>query len=159
MADLEPSVSHTAGLAALAVAQLAVQGSGLTVYVDQVPADTADFHGDGHLGPRFPYVVFWSVPGGPQAAAERLAGWGREITTTTPATVAGLTETDVIGAVDRLTYALHRRKPILAGRVPGDIEQSGTTGRPQQDPVPTPDGRTVFTTALLFTLHSSPQST
>ena len=156
MSALEGSGTHAGGLAALAAAQFAAQGSDVTVYRDRVPDDT-DLQDDGTRGPRYPYVVFWSAPGGPQADAERLAGWGGEISTTTQATVCGLSEDDVIGACDRLTYALHRRKPILAGRVPGDIEQDGVPGRPTVDPVPSPDGRPVFMTFLFFTLHSSPK--
>lgn len=151
MVDLEPSISHAAGLAQLAQARLAELGAALTVYLDQVPSDDAG-------GPSYPYVVFWSSPGGPLAAAERLAGWGGDITTTTQATVCGLREADVLGACDRLTLALHRRKPQLAGRVPGDIEQDGAPGRPQPDPVRTPAGGQVFTTVLFFFLHSSPRS-
>lgn len=152
MPDLEPSVSHAAGLAALAAANLAELGAATTVYLDQVPADSDD----PDEGPQFPYVVFWSTPGAPLLAAERLNGWGGEITTTTQATVCGLTETDVLGVCDRLTLALYRRKPTLAGRVTGDIDQDGAPGRPSPDPVRTRDGRTVFTSVLFFTLHSSP---
>lgn len=157
MADLEPSVTHAAGIAALAAANLAAMGSALTVYLDRVPADNeANSAAAGGRGPAYPYAVVWSVPGGPLAAAERLKGWGGEIATTTQVTVAGLTEADVLGGADRLTRALHRRKPQLAGRVPGDIEQDGAPGRPQLDPVLTPGGRQVFTTVLFFLLHSSP---
>lgn len=156
-AQLEPSVTHAAGLADLARANLAALGSGLTVYLDQVPGDDApNPDAPGGRGPSFPYALFWSTPSGPWAPAERLKGWGGEVTTTTQATVAGLTEADVLGGADRLTLALHRRKPMLAGRVPGDIEQDGAPGRPQPDPVRTPDGQLVFTTVLFFTLHSSP---
>jgi hypothetical protein len=153
--DLEPSSSHAGGIAQLAEAALAAMGSALTVYLDRVPADNEP-NDQGSTGPKFPYVLFWSTPGAPLAAADRLRGWGGEITTTTQATIAGLTEAEVLGGCDRLTLALHRRKPILAGRVPGDIDQDGTPGRPNPDPVRTPDGRLVFTTVLFFTLHSSP---
>lgn len=157
MSALEPAISHAAGLAELARVNLAAMGSALTVYLDRVPADdepnTAAAAG---RGPAYPYVVFWSTPSAPFAPAERLVGWGGEVVTTTQATVAGITEADVLGGADRLTRALHRRKPSLAGRVPGDIEQDGIPGRPAPDPVPTPDGRQVYTTVLLFTMHSSP---
>lgn len=157
MADpREPSLSHAAGLAALAATNLTTMGAALTVYLDQVPADTTpNPAAPGGYGPSYPYAVFWSTAGAPWQPAERLNGWGGEITTTTQVTVAGLSEADVLGGCDRLTLALHRRKPQLAGRVPGDIEQDGTPGRPTTDPVRTPDGRTVFTCPLFFTLHSS----
>jgi hypothetical protein len=159
VADLEPSLTHAAGLAALAAANLAVMGASLAVYLDQVPGDDQpNADADLGYGPAYPYAVFWSTPGAPWSPAERLKGWGGEITTTTQATVCGLSEADVLGSCDRLTLALHRRKPMLAGRVPGDIEQDGVPGRPAPDPVRTRDGRLVFTSVLFFTLHSSPQS-
>lgn len=157
MADLEPSLTHVAGIAALATARLAAQGSVLTVYVNKVPADDEpNPDADGGYGPAFPYAVFWGAPGVPQAEAERLNLWGGEVTTSTQATIAGLSETDVLGGADRLIAALHRRKPVLAGRTAGDIEFDGAPGRPQRDPVRTRDGRVVFTTALFFVLSSSP---
>ncbi len=151
----EPSIGHAAGIAALAAEALADTGAALTVYLDTVPADDED-NGAGGTGPVFPYVVFWTAPGAPLAAGERLKGWGGEVTTTVQATVAGLTVADVVGGCDRLTAVLHRRKPRLVGRVPGDIEQDGAPGRPQPDPVPTPGGARVYTAVLFFLLHSSP---
>jgi hypothetical protein len=157
---LEPSLTHAGGLAALAAVNLAALGAEVAVYLDKVPADDEpNPDAVGGYGPAYPYVLFWSTPAGPYAPAERLKGWGGEVTSTTLATVAGLSEADVLGVDDRLTFALHRRKPQLAGRVPGDIEQDGAPGRPQPDPVRTPDGQLVFTTALFFTLHSSPKRT
>lgn len=154
---LEPSASHAAGLAQLAALGFAQLGAEVAVYLDRVPGD-AEPNDDavGGRGPSYPYALFWSTPSAPWSPAERLAGWGGEVTTTTQVTVAGLSEADVLGVADRLTRALHRRKPKLAGRVPGDIEQDGAPGRPQPDPVRTPDGRLVFTTVLFFLLHSSP---
>lgn len=160
MAGLEPSLAHAAGLAELARANLAALGATVAVYLDQVPADDADNpDADTGRGPAYPYVVFWSTPAGPWFPAERLSGWGGEVTSTTQATVAGLSEADVLGVCDRLSRALHRRKPQLAGRVPGDIEQDGSPGRPAADPARSPAGGLVFTTALFFTLHSSPDGT
>jgi hypothetical protein len=154
---LEPSRTHAGGLAQLAAAGLAAMGAEVAVYLDKAPADTeANPNAVGGRGPSYPYALFWSTPGAPWSPAERLNGWGGEITTTTQVTVAGLTEDDVLGVCDRLSRALHRRKPQLAGRVPGDIEQDGAPGRPQPDPTRTPDGRLVFTTVLFFLLHSSP---
>jgi hypothetical protein len=154
---LEPSATHAGGLAQLAAAGLAELGAEVAVYLDRVPGDTEDNpDADGGRGPAYPYVVFWSSPAGPYAPADRLKGWGGEVTSTTQATVAGLSEADVLGVCDRLSLALHRRKPQLAGRVPGDIQQDGVPGRPTPDPTRTPDGHQVFTTALFFTLHSSP---
>jgi hypothetical protein len=156
VADLEPSLTHAAAIAALAVSRLAILGSALTVYVDEVPVDDEPNDASG-VGPEWPYAVFWSTPGSPVPAAERLAGWGGDITTTTQVTVAGLTRADVIGGVDRLILALHRRKPVLPGRIPGDIEHSGGSGPVQDpDPVPSNGGRPAWTAAVLFDLQSSP---
>ncbi|MFI7608813.1 hypothetical protein ACIBTV_27385 [Micromonospora sp. NPDC049366] len=147
MADLEPSVAHAAAIVALARAGLDAMGSAVTCYLDDVPEP-----------PAFPYVVFWSAPGTPVSEAERMAGWGQEVETVTQATVAGLTPTDVLGAVDRLALALHRRKPTIAGRQVGDFQLDGAAARPDRDPVPTPEGQVVWTTVLFFRLMSSPTS-
>lgn len=159
-AQLEPSLAHAAGLAELARVNLAAMGSALTVYLDTVPADDeANPDAPEGRGPSYPYAVFWSTPSSPYAPAARLKGWGGEVATTTQVTVAGLSEADVLGGCDRLTLALYRRKPQLAGRVPGDIDQDGAPGRPTPDPERTPAGRLVFTSVLFFLLHSSPKST
>ncbi len=156
MSDLEPSVAHAAAIAALAVSRLAALGSALTVYVDAVPGDDEP-DGAGGYGPRWPYAVFWSSAGSPVAEAERLAGWGGDVTSTVQATVAGLTRADVVGGVDRLVRALHRRKPVLPGRIPGDITHAGGSG-PVEDPDPVPGngGRPAWTAAVFFDLPSSP---
>jgi hypothetical protein len=147
VADLEPSRLHAEAIKALAQAQLAAMGSALTCYLDQVPRL-----------PAYPYVVFWSAPATPVAAAERMRGWGQDVETVTQATVAGLTIADVIGAVDRLALALHRRKPSIPGRQAGDFEVDGVAARPGRDPIPTPEGAEVYTTVLFFRLMSSPTS-
>lgn len=157
--DLAPSLAHAAGLAELARVNLAAMGAEIAVYLDKVPADDeANPDADLGVGPAYPYAVFWSVPAAPWTPAERLRGWGGEVTTSTQVTVAGLSEADVLGACDRITRALYRRKPQLAGRVPGDIDQDGAPGRPTPDPARTPAGRLVFTSVLFFLLHSSPRT-
>ncbi|MEU7590637.1 hypothetical protein AB0A95_30645 [Micromonospora sp. NPDC049230] len=148
MPDLEPSRLHAEAIKTLAQVQLAAMGSALTCYADDVPDD-----------PAYPYAVFWSTPATPFAAAERMRGWGQEVETVTQATVAGLTVNDVIGAVDRLILALHRRKPTVPGRQVGDFEVDGVAARPGRDPVPAPGGLSVWTTVLFFRLMSSPSST
>lgn len=147
VADLEPSRLHAEAIVALAEAWLVAVGAALTCYLDQVPAE-----------PAYPYVVFWSAPAAPVAAAERMAGWGQDVQTVTQATVAGLTVADVVGAVDRLALALHRRKPTIPGRQVGDLELDGVAARPGRDPVPTPEGQEVWTSVLFFRLMSSPTS-
>lgn len=147
VADLEPSRLHIEAIHALAVAQFAAMGAAITCYLDEVPEE-----------PAWPYVVFWSAPAAPVAAAERMRGWGQEVETVTQATVAGLTPADVLGATDRLTRALHRRKPAITGRQCGDCEQDGVAGRPDRDPLPTPEGRPVWTTVAFFRLMSNPTS-
>lgn len=136
---------HAAAIAALAQTQLTAQGSALTIYSDQVPA-----------APTYPYVVFWSAPAVPAAGAERMAGWGGDVETVTQATVAGLTVADVLGAVDRLILALHRRTPTIAGRTVGDFEIDGAIARPERDPVVSPSGQEVWATVLFARLMSSP---
>jgi len=145
VADLEPSRLHAAALVTLATAQLVELGAALTVYLDQVPRE-----------PTYPYAVFWSSPAGPYASGERMAGWGQDVETVTQATVAGLTRLDVIGGVDRLARALHRRRPAIAGRTVGDVDLDGVPAAPARDPVPTPDGQEVWTTPVIFRFASSP---
>lgn len=145
MTDLEPARLHAEALVALAATQLAALGSVLTCYADQVPAD-----------PVYPYAVFWSAPASPYAAAERLAGWGQDVETVTQVTVAGLSVADVLGAVDRLCLAVHRRTPTIPGRLAGDVELDGVPGRPDRDPTPAPEGQEVWTTVVFFRLASSP---
>lgn len=142
----EPSNAHAAAIADLAELELAAQGSDLTIYRGAVP-----------VVPRFPYAVFWGAPATPHAADSRMTGWGGSVSTTTQATVAGLTEADVLGAVDRLTAALHRRRPVIVGRRVGDFELDGAVARPQRDPVPAPSGQEVWATVLFFLLNSSPR--
>ncbi|WP_285475229.1 hypothetical protein [Actinoplanes sp. NBRC 101535] len=148
MPDLEPSVAHAQALAQLAATRLAVLGSALTVYLDEVP-DQAEY----------PYAVVWTAGGSPLGGdAERLSGWGGEVVTTVTVTVAGLARADVIGGVDRLILALHRWRPVLPGRRPGDVAHDGGGGPPVLDPVPADGGRPVWTSAVLFSLHSSPMT-
>jgi hypothetical protein len=144
VADLEPSVLHAKAIVAAATTYLDDMAA-LTVYHDEVPGD-----------PTYPYVVFWSAPAIPVAEAERLARWGQDVITTTQATVAGFTPDDVLGAVDRLTWALHRRKPTIAGRTVGDFDLDGIVARPGRDPVSAPGGQEVWTTFMFFRLMSSP---
>jgi hypothetical protein len=147
VADLEPSLLHTTAITALAVSQLDAMGSTLAVYLDEVPRV-----------PSYPYVVFWSSPAAPYAPAERMSGWGQDVETVTQATIAALARADVLGAVDRLAWALHRRKPAIAGRVPGDIEMDGAPSAiaPDRDPVPAPGGMEVWTAPTFWRLASSP---
>lgn len=146
--DLEPSRLHAAALVTLAESGLAAIGSALTCYLDDVPDD-----------PALPYAVFWSAPATPVAAAARMRGWAQEVETVTQATVAALSVLDVLGAVDRLALVLHRRRPIIPGRRCGDVEMEDVRGlRPDRDPVPTPEGRPVWTAPVVFRFQSSPIS-
>ncbi|WP_431935796.1 hypothetical protein [Micromonospora sp. RP3T] len=145
MPDLEPSRLHADALLALAETGLAALGSALTCYLDAVPDD-----------PAWPYVVFWSTPATPAAAAVRLRGWAQEVETVTQATVAGLSVLDVLGAADRLALAVHRRRPVIVGRQCGDVEVELATARPVLDPNPTPEGRPVWTAVLFFRFMSNP---
>lgn len=135
---------HAAGIAGLAETRLTALGSALTVYRGEVPAD-----------PSFPYVVFWGAPARPLVEAERLKGWGGDVITTTQATVAGLTRDDVLGGIDRLTLALHRRKPSLPDRRAGDFDFDAA-GDPVQDPTPTATGVQPWAAPVFFVLASSP---
>jgi hypothetical protein len=144
-AELEPELGHRDGIAVLLRQQLAAQGStGITVYVDQVPAK-----------PAYPYLVVWGAAGDPLEAAERLAGWAGEISTNHQITAAGLTVDDVIGAAGRCRLALHRRRPTVAGRRCGDLTVATNGSRPVPDPGPAPGGQTVYSLPLFAALHSS----
>lgn len=138
---------HREAIAALAAQHLAAVGAAAAVYVDVVPPD-----------PAWPYVVWWSAPAAPWAPAERMAGWGGEVETTTQGTVAGLSPDDVLGLTDRLVRGLHRRRPVVPGRAAGDIDIEVVTVRPDRDPVPAPGGQDAWTGVLMARLVSSPTS-
>lgn len=142
---LDPSLTHSAAIAALATARLATLGAGLHVYLDVVPVD-----------PVFPYAVFWTGAASPLAEAERLAGWGGELRTTTQATIAGLSRADVLGGYDRLVRSLHRQFPTITGRVCGDLDAGGDPGPVVVDPTPALGGHQVFTMPAFFVLISCP---
>lgn len=146
-ADLEPEILHRTAVLALLVARLASQGSVVAVYTDGVPES-----------PEFPYLVGWSAAGDPVAGAERMAGYGGEISTSTQLTAAGLTPDGVIGAVGRARRALHRQQPTVPGRVCGDITVSTSGGGPVPDPAPGPGGLTVYSLPIYVELTSSPSS-
>lgn len=140
-------MAHAEAIKTLAEIGLTAMGAALVCYLDEVPDD-----------PAYPYVAFWSTPGAPVAEAARMVGWGQEVETVTQGTVAGLSAADVIGAVDRLTLALHRRKPSIPGRQVGDFEFDGAAARPSRDPVNAPGGQAVWTTVVFFRLMSNPIS-
>lgn len=142
----EPAVAHAEALADLLVARLAVAGAALVVYRGEVIPDT----------PAYPYAVVWGAPAAPLADAERLAGWGGDVTTTQQVTVAGLSAYDVLGAADRTITALHRQRPTITGRHCGDITHDGSPGRPIPDPGRAPGGQQVYSLPLFFLLQSSP---
>lgn len=149
-ADLEPEILHRNAIADLLEQQLTAQGTtGITVYRDQVPAQ-----------PSFPYLVVWGAGGVPLDAAERLVGYGGEITTRNQITAAGLTVDDVLGAAGRCRVALHRQRPVIAGRHCGDLTALGTGGRPSPDPQPAAGGgQTVYSLPIFAELHSSRSNT
>jgi hypothetical protein len=148
-ADLEPEILHRNAIADLLEANLTAQGStGLTVYRDIVPAN-----------PEFPYLVVWGAVGVPLDTAERLAGYAGEITTSNQVTAAGLTVDDVLGAAGRCRGALHRQRPVIAGRRCGDLTALATGGRPNPDPQPATGGQTVYSLPVLVELHSSRKTT
>jgi hypothetical protein len=140
----EPSVDHVE-----AKAEMLRAGTAFQVHIGspEIPDDEL----------TFPHYVLWGAPGNP--AVQRLSGDGGEVWTRTQITCVALTPLDVIGAADRARKALHRKRPVIAGRRCGDIEQDpeATVGPPVPDPTPrSPDGRQIYITALFFLLHSSP---
>lgn len=144
-ADLEPEILHRDAIADLLEQALTVQGStGITVYRDSVPAD-----------PQFPYLVVWGAAGVPLDAAERLAGYAGEISTSTQITAAGLTVDDVLGAAGRCRVALHRRRPVIPGRRCGDLSAVSPGGRPNPDPQPEAGGQSVYSLPVFVELQSS----
>lgn len=144
----EPSVLH-----AQAIIDRLREATAYTVYVDEVADDV----------PTYPYLVVWPVPG--LRPADRLRGYGGEITTRIQVTVAAETGIDLVGAADRATGVLHRWRPSIEGRVCGYVEQDQDVvpGTPTPTPVPLIDpkyrslsGRKVIYTPMFFTLFSSP---
>lgn len=148
-AALNPEILHRDAIATLLEQRLTAQGStGVTVYRDQVPAD-----------PSWPYLVVWGAAGVPVEAAERLAGYAGEISTTNQITAAGLTVDDVLGAAGRCRAALHRQRPAITGRRCGDLSAVPTSGRPVPDPQTAGGGQTVYSLPIFVELQSSLRST
>lgn len=148
-AQLEPEILHRDAIADLLEANLAAQGStGITVYRDAVPAD-----------PAYPYLVVWGAAGVPLDAAERLAGYAGEISTSTQITAAGLKVDDVLGAAARGRLALHRQRPQIAGRRCGAMSAVSAGGRPTPDPQPAGGGQTVYSLPVFVELQSSRRTT
>lgn len=143
--SIEPSVEHSAALAAMLRT-----GTGFPAYEGGPPSDEEV---------EYPHYVVWGTPA--QPLSERIRGDAGEVWTRTQVTCVGLTTTDVLGAADRARRAVHRRRPVIAGRRCGDAElEPGVPPAPQPDPnVRSPDGRLAYFTPLFFTLHSSPTRT
>lgn len=147
-ASPEPSVLHAEAI----VARLK-EATSYTVYLDEMGEDD----------PTYPYCVVWPVPG--LRPADRLKGYGGEISTRIQITVAALSGIDLVGAADRTTGVLHRWRPQIEGRVCGYVEQDQDVvpGTPTPTPVPLIDpkyralsGQKVVYTPLFFTLFSGP---
>ncbi|QKW15381.1 hypothetical protein [Verrucosispora sp. NA02020] len=142
--SVEPSVDHAEAIEAMLRAGTAHE---VHMGAPEVPDDEL----------TYPHYIVWPPPATP--GLQRLAGDGGDVWTRTQITCVALTPLDVIGAADRARRALHRRRPTIAGRLCGDIEQDpeASVAPPVPDPTPrSTDGRQVYTTALLFLLHSSP---
>lgn len=148
---LEADVLHASALAALLQTRWVALGVTFQVYRDGVPDTVTP---DNPAG--YPYAVVWGAVGTPDDAAERLAGWGGEITTTNQITVAGLTSDDVLGAAGRCREALHKQRPTAAGRSFSVVTQQGGAGRPVPDPQRESGGQAIYALPLLFALRSRP---
>lgn len=150
-APTDVSRMHGQAIAALvnaAVADLQVDGR-YTVYVGQVTEPEATI--------AYPYLVIWPAPA--LRSVNLLNGYDGAATTTTQITAAGTTVDEVLAALDRAAAGLHRRTPTIEGRLCGQISQVPGAPPPQperDDTVSTPDGRPVFMSFALFTLHSTP---
>jgi len=147
----EADVMHAAALADLLESRFAILGIDFPVYREQVPEDLAYGQPD-----AYPYALVLGAAGLPDAAAERLAGWGGEITTTNQITVAGLTTGDVLGAAGRCRLALHMQRPVAGGRRFSVVTHEGGPGRPAPDPERESGGQRVLSLPLLFGLRSRP---
>jgi hypothetical protein len=118
------------------------------VYIGEVTADDDEL--------EYPYLVLWPPPA--TRPTTTLAGYGGEATTTTQITAAGRDAREVITALDRASAALHRRRPVIAGRRCSLISQVPAVEPPQpeRDPdVSTPE-RPVFFSFIQVSLTSSP---
>lgn len=144
----EPSVLH-----AQAIVGRLKGATDYTVYLDEMGDDN----------PSYPYFVVWPVPG--LRSADRLKGYGGDISTRIQVTVAALSGIDLVGAADRATLALHRWRPAIEGRRCGYVEQDQDVvpGTPTPTPVPLIDpkyralaGQKIIYTPLFFVLFSTP---
>ncbi len=120
-----------------------------TVYIGEVDAENDEV--------EYPHLVCWPPPA--VRPSITLAGYGGEATTTTQITAAGRDVREVITALDRASAALHRRRPVIAGRRCSLITQvpAAEPPQPERDPdVSTPE-RPVFYSFIHVSLFSSPQ--
>lgn len=130
-----------------ALAPLQVDGR-YTVYVGEVTTAEGDI--------AYPYLVVWPPPAFRPTNTQ--AGYDGAAVSTVQVTAAGTTTDEVLAALDRAAAALHRRRPIILGRVCGLITQvpGATPPQPERDEtVHTPGGRPVFMSFCLFTLYST----
>ena len=105
---------------------------------------------------EYPYLVCWPPPA--TRPTTTLNGYGGEATTTTQVTAAGRDVREVITALDRATAALHRKRPVIAGRRCGLLSQVPAAEPPQpirDDTVSTPE-RPVFYSFIQVSLFSAP---
>lgn len=106
---------------------------------------------------EYPYLVAWPPPA--TRPTITLAGYGGEATTTTQVTASGRDVRETITAMDRASAALHRRRPVIAGRKCGLIRHLPDAAGPPQptrDPQLYTPARPVFFTFAQFALMSSP---
>lgn len=104
----------------------------------------------------YPYLVVWPPPA--MRPTNMLNGWDGAATSTIQVTAVGSTVDEALAALDRAAAALHRRRPVITGRVCGLITQvpGATPPAPQRDDrVNTPAGRPPFLTFALFSLYST----
>lgn len=109
---------------------------------------------DGDL--EYPHYVLWPPPA--FRPTTTLAGYGGEATTTIQITAAGRDTREVITALDRASAALHRRRPVVAGRRCSLISQipAAEPPQPERDPeVSTPE-RPVFYSFIHVSFNSAP---
>lgn len=149
MADTDVGWAHAEAIQAMLEAV-----TPYPVYIGEVTAPDPDSGEPDAL--EYPYLVIWPPPG--TRPVITLNGYGGEATTTTQITAAGTSVREVITALDRASAALHRRRPVIAGRRCGLISQvpADEPPQPQRDPAVSTPKRPIFFSYIQVSLFSAP---
>lgn len=143
---------HAQAMVALVNAAVAgeQQDGRYKVYVGKVTDAEADV--------KYPYYVIWPPPA--MRPTNTMAGYDGAAQSTIQLTAAGITENDVLAALDRAAAGLHRVRPTIPGRACGAFRQvpGATPPAPLREDRVNANGQPVFVAFALFDIYSTPST-